>query len=332
MRLLLGIVILGAALVSASCVSYVALSRLLRHASAVGDAQDGLDAIADLSAAVDNAEAAHEAYLFTGDQRYLDDHSGVQLNQRFEHVRELLADSSAQQVRLKRLRETILAQRGALTRMGGVRKGTLTEPARQIELTDRWLAARAATNTVIREMQDEEHEQLLQHQEAQRTCHEVALSAVGLTALLGLIAVAGLLRLLRRHRAVSVEAAAAVHRQCDLVDAFLDRTTDAVIASDPEGIITRLNAAAESLTGWKQADAVGRHIDAVFRIIDQETRKPCGNPALDALRWGRVVVPERGSLLVSANDSEQPIEQTAAPLRHENGKVSGALLVFRSRR
>ena len=48
-------------------------------------------------------------------------------------------------------------------------------------------------------------------------------------------------------------------------------------------------AASEALTGWAQADAAGQPLETVFRIVNEETRRPVDNPAARALREGTVV-------------------------------------------
>ncbi len=50
-----------------------------------------------------------------------------------------------------------------------------------------------------------------------------------------------------------------------------------VITTDVEGRVTSMNAVAESLTGWTQPDAANQPLDAVFRIVNGETRQPVEN-------------------------------------------------------
>ena len=49
---------------------------------------------------------------------------------------------------------------------------------------------------------------------------------------------------------------------------------DAVLSTDSEGCVTLLNPLAEKLTGWTLAQAAGRPIDEIFKIINQDTRLP----------------------------------------------------------
>jgi PAS domain S-box-containing protein len=104
---------------------------------------------------------------------------------------------------------------------------------------------------------------------------------------------------------------------------------DAVITTDIRGRVTDLNAVAESLTGWRQQEAVGQPLDAVFRIVNEETRRPVENPATSALRKGVVVGLANHTLLIRKDGSECAIDDSAAPIRNNRGEVSGCVLIFR---
>jgi PAS domain S-box-containing protein len=104
---------------------------------------------------------------------------------------------------------------------------------------------------------------------------------------------------------------------------------DAVISADAEGRVTYLNAVAETLTGWTQADAAGRDLSDVFQIVNERTRQPVENPALRALREGMVVGLANHTVLVARDGSERPIDDSAAPMRDKRGRLVGAVLVFR---
>jgi len=104
---------------------------------------------------------------------------------------------------------------------------------------------------------------------------------------------------------------------------------DAVITTDTAGRVTNLNAVAESLTGWTNVEAGGQPLDAVFRIINETTRQPVESPASRALRDGMVVGLANHTVLIAKDDTERPIDDSAAPIRSAAGDVIGCVLVFR---
>jgi PAS domain S-box-containing protein len=104
---------------------------------------------------------------------------------------------------------------------------------------------------------------------------------------------------------------------------------DAVLTTDASGKVTFLNAVAQQLTGWTQADALGQPLDRVFRIVNEDTRQPVENPALRALNDGAVVGLANHTILISKDGTERPIDDSAAPIRDEGGVIGGAVLVFR---
>ena len=104
---------------------------------------------------------------------------------------------------------------------------------------------------------------------------------------------------------------------------------DGVIATDPSGSVLLLNRIAEQMTGWSVAEARGRPIWEVFRVIDANTRKPVDDPALKALRERAVTRLELGALLVTRDEREIPVEHSGAPILGFDGSLAGAVLIFR---
>ena len=115
----------------------------------------------------------------------------------------------------------------------------------------------------------------------------------------------------------------------ELLQVTLRSIGDAVITTDNGGRVTYLNAVAESLTGWMQRDALGQPLDSVFRIVNEQTRRPVESPATKALREGVVVGLANHTVLIQKNGHELAIDDSAAPIRDEFGEVSGCVLIFR---
>lgn len=104
---------------------------------------------------------------------------------------------------------------------------------------------------------------------------------------------------------------------------------DAVISTDAEGRVDFLNPVAEELVGWNSGEAAGEPLQHVFQIVNEDSRQPVDNPALRALREGRVVGLANHTVLISKNGSERPIDDSAAPIRDAAGNLIGSVLVFR---
>ncbi len=104
---------------------------------------------------------------------------------------------------------------------------------------------------------------------------------------------------------------------------------DGVIATDERGRVRFLNSLAEQLTGWAQKDALGEDVRDVFRIVAEKGRQALANPALEALAKGRPVDLAPGTILIDRAGGERPVADSAAPIRGVDGKVAGAVLVFR---
>ena len=104
---------------------------------------------------------------------------------------------------------------------------------------------------------------------------------------------------------------------------------DAVITTDLAGRVTYLNDVAAALTGWSLDAAQGQALDRVFLIVNEDSRQPVVSPALRALREGVVVGLANHTLLIDKAGNEHPIDDSAAPIRDEQGNVSGCVLIFR---
>jgi len=104
---------------------------------------------------------------------------------------------------------------------------------------------------------------------------------------------------------------------------------DAVITTDNEGIITRMNPVAEQLTGWTAVDAVGCPLVEVFNIINTETREREPDPVEYVLRNKQTVALSNHTVLIAKDRSERQIADSAAPIMNNNGDMVGVVLVFR---
>jgi diguanylate cyclase (GGDEF)-like protein/PAS domain S-box-containing protein len=132
------------------------------------------------------------------------------------------------------------------------------------------------------------------------------------------------------HMATALQAAqGTLHEEARKLAVTLSSIGDGVIATDTEGRVEFMNPVAEALTGWTAAEAAGRSVLQVFAIINETTREVAECPVGRALREGVVVGLANHTLLICRDGTERPIADSAAPIRHPDGRITGAVLVFR---
>ncbi len=104
---------------------------------------------------------------------------------------------------------------------------------------------------------------------------------------------------------------------------------DAVIATDDRGSIAFMNPVSERLTGWRMEDAFGRPLKDVYRVVREDTAEPADDIVSQVLRSGAYAEMATPSLLVTTDGRKIPTDGSAAPIRTEQGKITGVVLVYR---
>jgi PAS domain S-box-containing protein len=125
------------------------------------------------------------------------------------------------------------------------------------------------------------------------------------------------------------QSKAALAAEKELLDITLNSIADGVITTDITGKIVSVNKAVETLTGWPQKEAEGKKLNEVFRAQRADTREPCTDALERARQTGASVEMENQVLLVARDGSRYAITASAAPIRDHDGRIIGAVLVFR---
>ena len=117
-------------------------------------------------------------------------------------------------------------------------------------------------------------------------------------------------------------------QQHELLQVTMQSIGDAVITCDTQQRITWLNPVAEHLTGWTLDEAANKPIKDVFKIVNEESRKPAINPISECIQLNRIVSLQPKTVLISRSGIEFGIEDSAAPIRSKTGELLGVVLVF----
>ncbi len=104
---------------------------------------------------------------------------------------------------------------------------------------------------------------------------------------------------------------------------------DAVIATDTQENITFMNPVAQALTGWDQKEAEGKLLGDIFRVLNEQTGYPVKVPVDRLFGEGGIVGPLNQTILVTRNGARIPIDAAGSPIKYENGRIGGAVLVFK---
>jgi PAS domain S-box-containing protein len=121
----------------------------------------------------------------------------------------------------------------------------------------------------------------------------------------------------------------AIAEQREWFETTLESIGDGVIATDVRGRVVFMNPVAEHLTGWRMETARDRSCTEIFDIVNESTRRRVENPVTRVLQEGVVVGLANHTLLIAADGTERPIDDSGAPIRNRDGRIVGVVLVFR---
>lgn len=129
-------------------------------------------------------------------------------------------------------------------------------------------------------------------------------------------------------RAPCAETAADARGGPDQALMTLDSIGDAVISVDIEGRVSYMNPVAQRMTGWPLPEALGRPLPEVLHVIDATSRQPALNPLAYAIRDDMPTALGEHSVLVRRDGQESAVEDVATPIHDQQGRVTGAVIVF----
>ncbi|MDD1968235.1 EAL domain-containing protein [Pseudomonas putida] len=138
-----------------------------------------------------------------------------------------------------------------------------------------------------------------------------------------------ILALLRTHKLLEQRHAFATALQMEKERAqiTLESIGDGVITTDVDGSIAYMNPAAEQMTHWKNEQASGLPLAALFNLLDENDQRD-SSTLIEHVLSGKLGGGSENSKLIQRLDgSTVSVALVGSPIRTE-GKVSGAVLVL----
>ncbi|MEH2420359.1 MAG: diguanylate cyclase [Nostoc sp.] len=102
----------------------------------------------------------------------------------------------------------------------------------------------------------------------------------------------------------------------------------AVIVTYANGSIQMMNPIAELITGWKQSEAFGKDLVEVVNLVDKDVGEKNGNLAIHVIEAGEIFNLPENCTLITKYGEEIAIGDNVAPIRDQNGNITGAVLIF----
>ncbi|MBM3358508.1 MAG: EAL domain-containing protein [Betaproteobacteria bacterium] len=156
---------------------------------------------------------------------------------------------------------------------------------------------------------------------ASQALHE-GLLWIGAGGLLALLAVAVIAILVIR---VVANTEAKLEREKELAEVTLHSIVDGVLTTDASGRIEYMNPVAEQYLGWTGAEARGRQLSEVYRVLDERTGRLIEPLPFTVQAAAEEPAPVR---LVDRNGRECPVRYSYAPIRGRDGTTHGMIVVF----
>ena len=331
----IAVALLVVALVADAVLSLHNIREVATSVQWVSHTNEVLSRLEAVLSTLKDAETGQRGYLLTGEPAYLEPYRDAvdRLPRQIADLRQLTLDNPAQTVRVLRLDQLASEQLAILRR--GLDLFTL-EPdraralatARQTVLSGQGKQVMDAIRGEVDQMQRVEWDLLRERGAISRASARIALATTVVALAIGLGLVALAVWLFARNLAIRQRAAEVLHAERERFRTTLTSIGDAVVVTDAHGRVTLLNPVAQALTRW-DADAIGRPIDEVFRIVNEATRSPVEDPVAKVLRQGAIVGLANHTVLIGRDGTELPIDDSGAPIRDGRGRVAGVVLVFR---
>ena len=311
--------------------SYISARSADRASAALAIARSVVRLDNELLSAMKDAETGQRGFLLSGQERYLEpyNHALSAVPGLLRQLETLTRSTPDQNQQLKRIEPIVSAKFAELNQTIELRRSNNTAQALAIVNAGTGKVAMDEIRARCQTLYQLADQRLLRFAEiTDRNSSRLRIVATvgsGLLLAFLLITIATVFRGLDRRDELFAQAFANERR----LAVTLSSIADGVIATDASARITILNPVAGQLTGWREEDAAGRHISEVFRIVNETTRDAVANPLVRALAEGQAVALANHTKLISRDGGEISIDDSAAPIRNENGVIIGGVLIFR---
>jgi len=278
-----------------------------------------------------DAETGQRGFLYTGDPRYLVPYNVAadEIDSHFDELMRMTSGSPQQQASIIELRALEQVKMGEIAQTIASYRAGKADDARALVLSNYGLLIMERFRRVIDQVERQEAAQeAARNAQYQKTVRKT-IASIYLASVLATVGLVMLAYFILIEMSLRESHAQEIREREEWFRTTLTSIGDAVIVTDPEGKVSFLNPAAEMLTGKDLHEAKDRDITEVFPIFDELTGAPNENPVKRVMNEGQAAGLANYNALRHADGYLIPIEDSAAPIRDNRGRLIGVVLVFR---
>ncbi len=277
------------------------------------------------------AETNRRGYIITGNEEFMKEYypSVNSIDSAFSVLSSIVTDHG-EKMTLDTLQKLIFNRKDMLQESVELQEKRLKDFKAQVEFTKKGKIYVDRIKACIENIQSKERTTLnLRLLEAEKSSSYTLMNLVlGNIIAFALLIVAVIL--LNRSINKRKLAESSLEENRNWLATTLESIGDAVIVTGKTGEILFINKTAELLTGWKISEAKGLLIDHVFNIYNEDTGKKAPDPIQNVVISRKVVNLDDHTVLITKNNTEIPIDDSAAPIINANGELIGVVMVFRN--
>jgi PAS domain S-box-containing protein len=283
-----------------------------------------------------DTESGMRGYLLTGDSSFLAPYQDADANlgPAFNDLEAAVGDNAGQRQRVERLRVLYAAYHNATDQLIAKRRAT-----GQYDVASLLETQRQMTDMRILREEFVAQEETLRDARVRRAewAGKIAYGlSIGLMLLLGVVLIVFTRRevmdLAATYDRALLEAesrAQELHGNQEWLHSTLDSLAEGVLATDEEGNLEFMNAAAENITGWRKAAAVGRPLATVLALKDERTGAPMPDLAMQVRGSAAALTTIPGAVLVRRDQTALVVDYSAAVLRSDSAERGGIVVALR---
>ncbi|MGC2400238.1 MAG: CHASE3 domain-containing protein [Acidobacteriaceae bacterium] len=313
-------------------------TTVLRHQLAVQVEHQGwfshskrvVQALRDAESLIKDAETSQRGYLYTGRAEYLAPYrfASTQIDSRLRELAVDVGDNPQEQAQVAQL--TLLAHQklADITQTISLFEAGKAGDAQALVMSGSGFILMEKIRLLVAQMEQGESALSELRRDAYQRSIKITIACIYTASAIAALGLALLALFVLREMERRERDAIALRQREEWFRVTLSSIGDGVIVTNEQGRVSFVNPIAERLTGTSLLEATGLKVGDVFPVFNETSNLPEENPVDRILTRGAASDLSSHSLLKQRNGHLLPIEDTAAPIRDDSGRLIGVVLVF----